>query len=263
MSTRHPIVGTDHPITQSQHVPTSNPPIPRDLVFRAGWRILVIVGIVILFRTTPLRIFTSLDQIVAWVEIARADPALRWGYFLVFPFVILAIPIAIFPIIGGILFPFWIAFPLNMAAILTGAIIAYWIGRLLGRDVIAPLLGAKAGSFRQFQAEKGFRTVLLIRWIGLPPFLITNYAFGFTGFGFSHYLAGTAIGVFPWTGITTYMAGSLWDAVLAGHQGGIQAAASLFLREAFWVFGGFLLVVILVSRKLKRPKPLAPQDANR
>jgi uncharacterized membrane protein YdjX (TVP38/TMEM64 family) len=185
------------------------------------------------------------------VESARGSALIRWGYFLVYPFIILAIPIAIFPVLGGILFPFWIAFPLNMLAILTGATIAYWVGRFLGKDMLAPLLGRRAKAFKRFRAENGFKTVLLIRWIGLPPFLITNYAFGFTGFRFSHYIWGTTLGVMPWTAITTYMAGALWEALVTGHQSGAKAAFQQFLQAPFWVFAAFLLIVILVSRFIR------------
>ena len=82
---------------------------------------------------------------------------------------------------------------------------------------------------------RGFQTVLLLRLIGIPPFIITNYALGLSQVNFPDFLIATAIGILPWMGIVTFLANSLWAAVLVGGQAGLGKALWHILAPLFFV----------------------------
>lgn len=134
------------------------------------------------------------------------------------------LPVTLFPIIGGVLFPFWIALPLNLLATTLGAWFSFRVTRFFGRKTVESLLKGKIRSLDKITGAQGFKTVLLLRFVGVPPFLVCNYGLGFSAVNNFDFLLGTALGVLPWMSIITFLSHSLWEAVLVGGQKGLAAA---------------------------------------
>jgi uncharacterized membrane protein YdjX (TVP38/TMEM64 family) len=136
----------------------------------------------------------------------------------------MALPITMFPIIGGVLFPFWIALPLNLGAATLGAWISFRVGRAFGRASLEPFMRGNLKALDRLTASQGVKTVFLVRLIGVPPFIVTNYGLGLSGVRNRDFAVGTAAGMLPWMAMVTYMSTSLWEAVQVGGEKGLMSA---------------------------------------
>ena len=114
-----------------------------------------------------------------------------------------------------------------------------------------PLLRKRVKVWAKIADARGFQTVLLLRLVGIPPFIVTNYALGLSRVDVSDFLIATAIGILPWMGIVTFLAHSLWDAVLVGGQAGLGKALWHVLRPLFFV-SCMIAVVMLTVHGVKR-----------
>jgi uncharacterized membrane protein YdjX (TVP38/TMEM64 family) len=192
-----------------------------------------------------------LDLAIHWVELARASFWLSLAFYLVFVVGVMGLPITLFPIIGGVLFPFWIAFPLNVFAATTGGWLSFMLTRTLGEKTLAPYLHRKFSALEKFTKMEGFRTVLFLRLIGVPPFIVSNYALGFSEVTHIDFITGTMIGILPWMGIVTYLANSLWAAALVGGQQGLAKALTHALAPLL-IVSLSILGVLALNYWLKR-----------
>lgn len=165
-----------------------------------------------------------LHRIIGWVNLARANRWLAMVFYAIYAVAVMAIPITMFPIIGGVLLNFWIALPLNVVAATAGAWLSFRVGRSFGRAAIEPIMRGNLKALDRLTASQGVRTVFLLRLIGLPPFIVTNYGLGLSGVRNRDFLLGTAAGIVPWMTLVTYMSTSLWAAVLVGGEKGMMKA---------------------------------------
>lgn len=185
-----------------------------------------------------------LDLAIHGVEFARASILISLAFYLVYSFGVMAFPITLFPIVGGVLFPFWVAFPLNVFSATMGAYMSFKVTRILGRQKIEPLLRDRFKFWDKFARMEGFKTVLLLRLVGVPPFIVANYALGLSGVRTVDFLTGTMIGILPWMGIVTYLSHSLWEAVLVGGEKGLAKALAKVLGPLMIVSLSILAVVV-------------------
>ncbi|KPC71790.1 TVP38/TMEM64 family protein [Streptomyces sp. NPDC006349] len=89
---------------------------------------------------------------------------------------------------------------LAVAGTTLGAVLAFLLGRSLGRDALRPLLKKKAlATLDRRLTEQGFRSMLLLRIVPGIPFQLVNFAAAFSGTRTWPFTAATAIGVVPGT----------------------------------------------------------------
>lgn len=129
------------------------------------------------------------------------------------------------------------------------AFIAFYIGRLLGRDAVTHLTGARMEKLDSFLGRSGFMAVLTARLIPVVPFGPFNYLSGFTGVRASRYVAGTALGIIP--GTVVYVAVGAYGR----KPGSLPFLVSLGALVVLSIVGA-----VLVRRHRRRP-PLAPRSS--
>jgi uncharacterized membrane protein YdjX (TVP38/TMEM64 family) len=217
-------------------------------------------GLFYYFRLNEL---VSLANVINWVENARHNNGTIIFFYCGFVLGVMAAPISIFPIIGGVLLPFWLALPLNLAAATTGAGIAFLVARFFGREAIEPFLKGKFRSFDKSAATQGVGAVFVLRWVGIPPFVIANYLLGLSRIKLRDFLLGTVAGILPWTTFVTYSAGSLWEAVLVGGEKGLRQAI-VSKMGPLMVLSCIVLVSVGITAYIKSRKKVvlsaAPQS---
>lgn len=186
----------------------------------------VVAGVVIglIFHSSFDFHLMSVQRMAHLVDLARSNLWISIGFYCFYVLGVMALPITMFPIVGGVLFPFWLAFPLNVLAATLGAWLSFGVTRTFGRHAVEPYLRGKIKSWDKITARQGFKAVLILRLVGVPPFIVSNYALGFSGVNNFDFLLGTSIGILPWMGIVTYLANSLWAAVLVGGRQGLAKA---------------------------------------
>jgi uncharacterized membrane protein YdjX (TVP38/TMEM64 family) len=178
-----------------------------------------------------------------------------WGVF-AYVLVYLARPIVLFPasvltVVGGILFGPVVGVAVVVVAANASAMIAYGVGRLLGRAPGAadttptPDEASLARRWSDRMRDNSFETVLIMRLLFLPYDLV-NYLSGVLRLRWLPFLLATALGSLPGT-VSFVLLGASLDRVDEG-LGGIDAAT---LVASIVIFAGSLVI----ARVLRRRQP--------
>jgi uncharacterized membrane protein YdjX (TVP38/TMEM64 family) len=205
-----------------------------------------------------LKMALLLMFIAAAIYLVRFSPASRYlttqqlglflesiGFWAPFMFVIIYIvgvclflPGTLLTAMGAALFgPYW-GFLYVWTGALLGAGLAFLIGRYLGRDFAASLIGDKLKRFDDAIERNGFATVLYLRLMYFP-FTPMNFGMGLTKVRFWDYLSGTALGIMVGTFIFTFFVGTIKDVWASGQWDGLLSW-KVFLSLALFVFSFFI-----------------------
>ncbi|HEY3501732.1 MAG TPA: TVP38/TMEM64 family protein [Actinocatenispora sp.] len=114
-----------------------------------------------------------------------------------------------------------------MVGALLGALAAFGLGRLLGRDVVARLARGRLARFDAWLAGHGALAVAWSRLLPVLPFGLLNYAFGVTAVGPARFLAGTALGILPSTVAYAWAGGSAHQLRSPAFLASVGAVAAL------------------------------------
>lgn len=208
---------------------------------RWGIPAFLLVALVLAMRFLPVG--EKVERYTQWIE--RMGPA---GYA-VFALTYLVGTLLLFPsgllaIAAGIAFGVWAIVLVFFSAIIV-AVIAFWIGRKLGREKFEKHAATKSrlAKLEDAISEGGVKTVILVRLALLVPFNLSNYLFGVTKTPCLPYVIGTAIGILPGTVIHVYL-GHIGQRTLSGQQE---------VRPAEYILVGVgLLATLVLGIHLKR-----------
>ena len=110
--------------------------------------------------------------------------------------------------LGAAIFGAYWGFVYVWLGAMVGAAMAFWIGRTLGREFAASLIGNKLKKYDDAIERNGFATVLYLRLVYFP-FTPMNFGMGLTKVHFRDYLFGTGLGIIVGTFIITFFIGTL------------------------------------------------------
>jgi uncharacterized membrane protein YdjX (TVP38/TMEM64 family) len=165
----------------------------RNGLIKAVLFLLFFAGAIWLFRATDLREWITPERIEGFVR--ESGP---WGplvFILVYALgICLFLPATLFTGIGAVLFGTLQGFVYNEIGALLGASAAFFIGRYLGRDFAASLIGDRLRKYDDRIAANGFATTLYLRLIFFP-FTPLNFGMGLTRVTFREYFFGTLFGI--------------------------------------------------------------------
>ena len=145
---------------------------------------------------------------------------------------------------AGVLFGFAWGVPLTVLGAALGAVVAFGIGRGVGRSWVERRF-AQDSRFRALSdlaQVRGWRIVALARLTPIFPFSIANYAFGVTPMKGWHYLGATALGTIPSNAVYVYL-GTLTGDVAAAADGD-RARSPL---EWTLLVGGLIIAGVMVG----------------
>jgi len=144
---------------------------------------------------------------------------------------------------GGVVFGFERGVVLNTIGANLGANAAYALARVIGKDAVAALLGARFSRMQRFAEAGGFLWLLRLRLIPVVPFNLLNLAAGLAGMPWRTFAAATALGIVPGTVIYTYFA----DAIVTGSGEAPRVALTRLL-----IAGGLLLLLTFAPALARR-----------
>jgi len=121
---------------------------------------------------------------------------------------------------------------------MAGASGAFWIGRTLGREFAASLIGDKLKKYDDAIERNGFATVLYLRLVYFP-FTPMNFGMGLTKVHFWDYFAGTGLGIIVGTFIFTFFFGSLKEVWVSGNWAGL-ISFKVFFSVGSFIFSFFI-----------------------
>lgn len=113
-------------------------------------------------------------------------------------------PTALLTVVGGALLGLAVALPATLVGAVLGATVAFGLARVLGREAVSRVGGARVRALEERVRRHGFATVLAARLLPLVPFSTANFAFGLTSVRLASYVTATALGIVP--GTTVYVA---------------------------------------------------------
>ncbi len=209
----------------------------RKAVWKAAAFALFIVGALLLVRYTPLRSYLTADALGRFLETAGIWAPLV--FILVYTAgVCLFVPGTLLTGLGAAIFGAYWGFVYVWIGAMGGASLAFLIGRTLGREFAAALIGSKLRKYDDAIARNGFATVLYLRLVYFP-FTPMNFGMGLTKVRFWDYLAGTGLGILVGTFIFTFFIGTLKEIWMSGNWGGL-ISFKVFFSIGLFVFSFFI-----------------------
>ena len=121
---------------------------------------------------------------------------------------------------------------------MVGSSPAFFIGRYLGRDFAATLIGDRLRKYDEAIEHNGFATVLYLRLVYFP-FTPMNFGMGLTRVRFWDYFFGTALGIIVGTFIFTFFVGTVKDVWASGRWADLVGWKVIFSIVLF-VFSFFI-----------------------
>ena len=216
-------------------------PKPRGAKFKALVLLLFVAGAILLVRYTPIR------QVLTPEALGHLLAAAGWWAPLIYIAVYAAgvclfVPGTLLTGLGAAIFgPYW-GFLWVWIGAMFGAAGGFLIGRTLGRDFAASLVGDRLKRYDDAIARNGFATVLYLRLVYFP-FTPMNFGMGLTRVRFGDYLAGTGLGIIVGTFIFTFFIGTLKMVWASGNWGEL-ISFRVFFSIGLFVFSFFIPAII-------------------
>ena len=214
---------------------------------KLGLLVLVIAGLGLAWRYTPLSELITTDYILETAENVRgrvwAPVAVIAAYSLA-AFVLFPRPLI--TLLAVIAFGSVLGFVYALIGIVGAALTTYYTGRALPRDTVRLLAGERLNSMSEQLRKRGLLAVFAVRVAPVAPFAIIGLVAGAIHVKLWHYIAGTLLGMTPGTLATS----------IFGDQ--ITVALQDPSRINYWVIAGvvtsLVILIVLVRRWLGKVK---------
>ncbi|HZB54425.1 MAG TPA: VTT domain-containing protein [Reyranella sp.] len=160
--------------------------------------VLVLLGIALAWRYTPLSALVTADNVRAVLKAVRGEP---WA---------IAVVVLVFVLAGAIVFPLnililttaavfgpWLGILYGGAGTVSSGLVMFLIGSRLGREALYRMLGERWRHGLEGLRKRGLLAVVTFRLLPIAPFTLVNLAAGASGIRFVDFLVGTMIGMLP------------------------------------------------------------------
>lgn len=196
-----------------------------------------IIGAILLVRFTPIKGYLTAEAMGRFLDTAGVWASLV--FMLVYSLgVCLFVPGTLLTGLGAAIFgPYW-GFLYVWVGAMLGASAAFWIGRSLGREFAASLIGDKLKKYDEAIERNGFATVLYLRLVYFP-FTPMNFGMGLTKVRFWDYFFGTGLGIIVGTFIFTFFIGTLKEVWASGNWSELLSF-KVFFSVGLFVFSLFI-----------------------
>jgi len=207
-----------------------------------------IIVAIFLIRFTPVKNYLTAEALSRFLETAGLCAPLVYIAIYVVG-VCLFLPGTLLTGLGAAIFGAYRGFVYVWIGAMIGASAAFFIGRTLGREFAASLIGDKLKKYDDAIERNGFATVLYLRLVYFP-FTPMNFGMGLTKVRFWDYVAGTGLGIIVGTFIFTFFIGTLKDIWASGNWGEL-ISFRVFFSIGLFIFSFFIPKII---KKMKGEK---------
>jgi uncharacterized membrane protein YdjX (TVP38/TMEM64 family) len=213
-----------------------------------------IVVAVIVVRFTPVKNYFTVEALENFLGTA--------GFWAPLVFMIiytagvcLFLPGTLLTGLGAAIFGAYWGFVYVWFGAMAGSSLAFWIGRTLGREFAASLIGNRLKKYDDAIERNGFATVLYLRLVYFP-FTPMNFGMGLTKVHFRDYLFGTGLGIIVGTFIFTFFIGTLKAVWVSGNWAEL-VSFKVFFSIGLFIFS-FFIPKIIKKIKGEEPSPQPP-----
>ena len=216
-------------------------------VIKAVLLVAFIAAAVAVMRFTPVRGYINTETLGGLLKAAGFwAPAVFMVFYAIG--VCLFVPGTLLTGIGAALFGAYFGFAYVWVGAMLGASAAFWIGRTLGRDFAAQLIGDRLKKYDDAIERNGFAAVLYMRLVYFP-FTPMNFGMGLTKVRFRDYFAGTGLGIIVGTFIFTFFIGTLKEVIASGNWVDL-ISFKVFFSIGLFVFSFFIPKIIKKVKKV-------------
>ena len=205
-----------------------------------------IVGAILMVRFTPIKQYLTPEMLGQYLNMTGF-----WGpiiFIIIYAVgICLFIPGTLLTALGAAIFGAYWGFAWVWIGAMIGASASFIIGRTLGRDFAASLIGDKLKKYDDAIERNGFATVLYLRLVYFP-FTAMNFGMGLTKVRFGDYVAGTGLGIIVGTFIFTFFIGTLKEVWASGNWGEL-ISFKVFFSIGLFIFSFFIPKII---KKIKK-----------
>ncbi|MFV9645782.1 MAG: TVP38/TMEM64 family protein [Desulfobacterales bacterium] len=207
-----------------------------------------IIGAIFLVQFTPVKNYLTSEFLNSFLGKAGLWAPLIYILFYIAG-ICLFVPGTLLTGIGAAIFGAYWGFLYVWIGAMVGASIAFFIGRTLGRDFAASLIGDKLKKYDDAIERNGFATVLYLRLVYFP-FTPMNFGMGLTKVRFWDYFFGTGLGIIVGTFIFTFFIGTIKEIWATGNW------SHLFSFKVFFSVGLFIFSFFIpkIIKKIKGEK---------
>ena len=203
----------------------------RGAVVKAVLLLLFIAAAVITVRSPAVKELLTAERLGGWLAAAGLWAPL--AFIMVYAAgVCLFIPGTLLTALGAAIFGAYWGFLYVWAGAMLGAAGGFLIGRYLGREFAAALIGDRLKKYDDAIERNGFATVLYLRLVYFP-FTAMNFGMGLTRVRFRDFLWGTGLGILAGTFIFTFFIGTVKEVWATGQW------ANLLSGKVFFSLGLF------------------------
>ncbi len=210
-------------------------------VLKAVVFVTFIIGAISLVRFTPVKSYLTVESLGNFLDTAGI-----WApivFMLVYAGgVCLFVPGTLLTGLGAAIFGAYWGFVFVWLGAMLGSSAAFFVGRTLGRDFAASLIGNKLQKYDDGIERNGFATVLYLRLVYFP-FTPMNFGMGLTKVRFWDYFFGTGLGIIVGTFIFTFFIGTLKEVWISGDWGQL-ASFKVFFSVTIFIFSFFIPKII-------------------
>ena len=203
--------------------------------------VVFIIGAVALVRFTPIKGYLTPEALGRFLDATGFWAPLL--FVLVYAVgVCLFVPGTLLTGLGAAIFgPYW-GFVYVWVGAMLGAGAAFWIGRNLGREFAASLIGNRLRKYDDAIERNGFATTLYLRLVYFP-FTPMNFGMGLTKVRFWDYFSGTGLGIIVGTFVFTFFIGTLIE-VWASRNWAQLLSFKVFFSVGLFIFSFFIPKII-------------------
>ena len=210
-------------------------------LIKALFLLAFIVAAVLIVRFTPVKSYLTREALGQVLESAGYWAPLL--FILVYTLgICLFVPGTLLTALGAAIFGAYWGFLYVWVGAMLGSSAAFWIGRTLGREFAASLIGDRLKKYDEAIERNGFATVLYLRLIYFP-FTPMNFGMGLTRVRFRDYVFGTGLGIIVGTFIFTFFVGTVREIWLSGNWADLLSV-KVFFSVALFVFSFFIPKII-------------------
>ena len=219
----------------------SGMPNRKKAIMKASIFVVFIILAIYVVKFTPARGYLTTETLGNFL-----DSAGFWApmvFVLVYAAgVCLFLPGTLLTGLGAAIFGAYWGFVYVWLGAMIGASGAFWIGRTLGREFAASLIGDKLKKYDDAIERNGFATTLYLRLVYFP-FTPMNFGMGLTKVRFWDYFVGTGLGIIVGTFIFTFFIGTLKDVWASGNWGELLSF-KVFFSIGLFLFSFFIPKII-------------------
>jgi uncharacterized membrane protein YdjX (TVP38/TMEM64 family) len=206
---------------------------------------LLLTGIAFV-RFTPMGELLTEERIASLIEQVRG---IWWAPLLLIGLYAIVGSLGLPPVpllVGGAAFGALYGSIYNMAGLVLGATLAYWIAKLLGREFVVRVTGKRLRRAERIFERHGFWPLVQTRFMPIP-FAVVNFGAALSGVRPLFFLVASTVGLIPSTLIHTY-----FIAEAMTTQGRERTVTLAMYAGAFVLFNALISILWLREQTQRR-----------